>query len=58
MYDFFYGPTVPEINYSILFYSIQRSVCLRLRRDDLDELTFCFYFYKYSPRSDAIYICL
>ena len=21
MYDFFYGPTVPEINYSILFYS-------------------------------------
>ena len=22
MYDFFYGPTVPEINYSILFYSM------------------------------------
>ena len=26
MYDFFYGPTVPEINYSILFYSIRQAI--------------------------------
>ena len=28
MYDFFYGPTVPEINYSILFYSISLLIAL------------------------------
>ena len=31
MYDLFYGPTVPDINYYILFYSILINVCLEFQ---------------------------
>ena len=46
----FYGPTVPEINYSILFYSIQHNVyyCVSHQRCSSTIISYTTIGYMYS----------